>query len=85
MRYISDSSYWLYLVHLPLIIVLHAMIRTWELPAFVKLILVCSITSGLLLVNYQLCVRYTPIGTLLNGPRRRPEPATRDEVVEAAT
>ena len=68
MRYISDSSYWLYLVHLPLIIVAQAIVRNWQLPAFVKFTLVCVVTSALLLASYQLFVRYTPIGTLLNGP-----------------
>ena len=73
MRYISDSSYWLYLAHLPLIIVAQAVMRSWPMPAFAKMILVCTLTSALLLASYQLCVRYTPIGTLLNGPRKRPE------------
>jgi hypothetical protein len=31
--------------------------------------------SGLLLLTYRYLVRYTPIGTLLNGPRTRPEPS----------
>ncbi len=73
MRYISDSSYWLYLVHLPLIIVAQAIVRNWQMPAVVKFTLVCVVTSGLLLASYQLFVRYTPIGTLLNGPRFRPK------------
>ncbi len=72
-RYVSDSSYWLYLVHLPLIIVAQAIVRNWQLPAFAKFTLVCVVTSALLLASYQLFVRYTPIGTLLNGPRVRPK------------
>jgi hypothetical protein len=73
MRYVSDSSYWLYLVHLPLIIVAQAIVRNWQMPAVAKFTLVCVVTSGLLLASYQLFVRYTPIGTLLNGPRVRPK------------
>ncbi len=72
MRYVSDSSYWLYLAHLPLIIVAQAIVRSWQLPAVAKFTLVCVVTSALLLASYQLFVRYTPIGTLLNGPRVRP-------------
>ncbi len=79
MRYVSDSSYWLYLTHLPLIIVAQAIVMSWPMPAWIKFTLICTLCSALLLVSYQLFVRYTPIGTLLNGPRRRPQ-----AVVEAA-
>ena len=72
MRYISDSSYWLYVAHLPLIIVAQSMVQTWQIPAIAKLTIVCVGSSLLLLASYQLFVRYTPIGTLLNGPRKRP-------------
>ncbi len=71
MRYISDSSYWLYLAHIPLIIFVQYLVRDWSAPALLKFLMVCAVTSGLLLISYQLFVRYTPIGTLLNGPRRR--------------
>lgn len=82
MRYVSDSSYWLYLAHLPLIIVGQAIVRGWPIPAFAKFLLVCTVTSALLLASYQLFVRYTAIGTLLNGPRRRPEPVVDAVLVE---
>jgi peptidoglycan/LPS O-acetylase OafA/YrhL len=82
MRYISDSSYWLYLVHLPLIFIAQFLVRNWAMPAVVKCILVCFVVSSLLLLSYQLFVRYTPIGTLLNGPRRRPERPIVAELVD---
>ena len=79
MRYISDSSYWLYLAHLPLIIIAQVIVRDWQMPAWGKFTLVCTVTTALLLASYQLGVRYTPIGTLLNGPRTRPERPVRAE------
>ena len=72
MRYVSDSSYWLYLAHLPLIMVVQVLVRNWQAPAIVKFTFVCTVTTAILLASYQLFVRYTPIGTLLNGPRPRP-------------
>ncbi|MGB7347497.1 MAG: acyltransferase family protein [Pirellulaceae bacterium] len=72
MRYVSDSSYWLYLVHLPVIMVAQYLVRHWQLPAIVKWSIVCVVVSGLLLLSYQWFIRYTPIGTLLNGRRQRP-------------
>jgi len=70
-RYVSDSSYWLYLVHLPLIIVGQALLRDVDLPAIVKLTLLIAVSTAILLVTYQFLVRYTWIGRLLNGPRTR--------------
>lgn len=71
MRYISDSAYWLYLAHLPLIMVFQSIVQGWQMPAIVKLAVVCAVTTLLLLASYQTLIRYTPIGTLLNGPRTR--------------
>lgn len=68
-RYLSDSSYWLYLVHIPVLMVLQFVVRHWELPSFLKFGLLCSVTIALLLLSYQLFVRGTWIGELLNGRR----------------
>ena len=71
-RYVSDSSYWLYITHLPLIIMIHYTIREWEFPAILKFALLCAVATAILLLIYQAVVRYTWVGVLLNGPRRRP-------------
>ena len=65
-RYISDVAYWLYLSHLPLLLLVQEMSRTWNLPAVVKYVLVCSGVTGLLLLIHQFFLRYTFIGTVLN-------------------
>jgi len=70
-RYLSDSAYWLYLVHLPLVIAGQAWIRDWGVPASVKFVGLCAVTTLILLASYQVFVRYTPIGALLNGRRTR--------------
>lgn len=74
MRYISDSSYWLYVAHLPLVIFLQGMLRDWPVSPFLKFALVCGVSTGILLLSYQSLVRYTWLGRLLNGPRTRPRP-----------
>jgi peptidoglycan/LPS O-acetylase OafA/YrhL len=74
-RYLSDASYWLYLTHLPLILAAQMMVRDWPLPAIAKFVLICSTVTGVLLVAYHTMVRFTWIGTMLNGPRTRPAPA----------
>lgn len=72
-RYISDSSYWLYLMHIPLVFVAQYLVKSLDLPAFVKFAIVCVSLTAVLLLIYDLVVRYTVIGTLLNGKRTRPQ------------
>lgn len=72
LRYISDSSYWLYLSHLPPVIVAQVIIRKWQLPWPIKLTLLSIVTTAVLLLIYDKLIRYTRVGTILNGPRTRP-------------
>jgi peptidoglycan/LPS O-acetylase OafA/YrhL len=70
-RYLSDASYWLYLWHLPLIVVGFELIAGWRIGSHLKFVLLNVAVTAVLLVVYQLGVRYTPIGTMLNGRRTR--------------
>jgi peptidoglycan/LPS O-acetylase OafA/YrhL len=75
-RYISDSSYWLYIAHLPLVLLAQMVVRTWPISAWAKFSLVCVVVTGILLVTYEFMVRYTLIGTMLNGKKTRPRKAS---------
>lgn len=70
-RYLSDSAYFLYLAHLPLIMAAQVWVSDWDLPAWFKFGLVTGIPTLLLLGIYQIAVRYTFIGAILNGRKRR--------------
>ncbi len=70
-RYMSDASYWLYLTHLPVVILLQGYVRSWDLPGPIKLIGVVTVATGGLLLIYDLVVRYSWLGWLLNGKRVR--------------
>lgn len=66
-RYLADSSYWLYLAHLPLVFFLAALVSEVPLHWTVKFPAILAATIGLLLLSYRYCVRPTFIGALLNG------------------
>ncbi len=74
-RYLSDASYWLYLVHLPLVVYGQHLLRDLEWPVSVKLPVLTVSVIAILIASYQLVVRRTWIGRLLNGPRPGGSPA----------
>ncbi|MCB0523743.1 MAG: acyltransferase family protein [Lewinellaceae bacterium] len=69
MRYVADSSYWVYLIHLPLVLVLPSAIVHWPISATLKFLTVLAITSLICFVSYHYLVRDTFIGKFLNGRR----------------
>lgn len=69
-RWFSDSAYWIYLAHLPLVLALQIAVIPLAWPASLKFLLVFSTATALLLASYRWTVRYTWLGTLLNGPRK---------------
>ena len=71
-RYISDSSYWLYLMHLPLVIYLQIALADTAIPGIIKFVLINLVALTLLWLSYRYVVRYTLIGAVLNGKRDRP-------------
>jgi hypothetical protein len=79
MRYLSDSAYWMYFAHLPLLAGLQVLFARLDMPALVKFLIVCHLAILLLLPAYQYLVRYTIIGRVLNGPRARKAKASEDK------
>ncbi len=67
--YLADSSYWVYLLHMPLTIGFGALLYGAPLPAVAKLALNVAATTALCLASYHLLVRYTALSVLLNGRR----------------
>ena len=69
-RYVADSSYWLYLVHLPIVVWLLVAVAEIPLHWSLKLAFVSMATIAGSLLTYDLFVRSTVIGQVLNGRRR---------------
>jgi ABC-type multidrug transport system ATPase subunit/peptidoglycan/LPS O-acetylase OafA/YrhL len=73
-RYIADSSYWLYLAHLPVVAAFGVIVGHWPLHWSVKFPLVLAASFAVLFASYHYLVRSTVLGQWLNGkryPRKR--------------
>ena len=70
--YLSDASYWCYLIHLPLMVALQIVVAELPWPGLLKYAIVMTVTIAACLGTYHAFVRYTFIGGALNGPRERP-------------
>jgi peptidoglycan/LPS O-acetylase OafA/YrhL len=74
-RYLADASYWLYLIHIPIVMALQVAVSTLDLPWPVKFVSLLAIAFAVMFASYQILVRHSFVGAVLNGRRmpRRPE------------
>lgn len=85
-RYLADASYWLYIVHLPLVMALQVAVSQLDWPWPLKFAGILLVAVPVMLASYQLLVRPTFIGAVLNGRRmRQDEPAATMGATPAAT
>lgn len=75
-RYVADSSYWMYLIHLPIVVWLQVAVAELPLNWSLKLAIVSTATIAISLFTYEAFVRSTFIGQVLNGRRRERSLAT---------
>jgi len=71
-RYMSDASYWIYLVHLPMVIFFQALLINSDINPLFKFLVVLPLTLILGLITYNFMVRNTFIGKFLNGRKYAP-------------
>jgi glucan biosynthesis protein C len=69
-RYLADASYWMYLLHMPVLGFLEIPLVELGWPIVAKLLVTWVVTTAILLLSYDLFVRSTWIGKWLNGHRR---------------
>lgn len=69
-RYLADSSYWLYIAHLPLVTALQVVAFRVHWHWSIELAIILAISTAVLLLSYGLFVRTTWLGAILNGARR---------------
>jgi glucan biosynthesis protein C len=71
-RYVSDSSYWLYLTHDYWVQGMQILLFPLALPSLLKYTLVMLPALIVLFLTYEYGVRYTAIGAVLHGRKHRP-------------
>ena len=74
-RYVADASYWIYLMHLPVVMALQVSVFALPLPALAKWGVVTGGAFLILIASYHLLVRHSWLGRWLNGrklPWRKP-------------
>jgi len=74
-RYVSDSSYWIYLIHILPCVGIPDLLRGTGWPIGLKFILSVALTALIGFVTYDLFVRSTFLGRFLNGRRYARGPA----------
>jgi len=67
MRYISDASYWVYLIHLSIAAIIPGLIANWPIHGTLKFLFVMFSNGIICFVSYHYLVRETFIGQFLNG------------------
>jgi glucan biosynthesis protein C len=78
-RYVADASYWLYLIHWPIVAALQVAVSRLDWPWPAKLAAILAIAFPLMFASYELVVRHSFIGLVLNGRRVPRSAAMRPE------
>lgn len=71
MRFLAEASFWVYIVHIPIVGLVQILLLPLPWPAFAKFLLVAAAAVLLSLLSYEYQVRRSLIGELINGSRKR--------------
>ena len=82
-KYLADASYWIYLVHLPVVALAQLALYKMPLAPGLKFVLVVGTTLVLGGASYHALVRYTWVGSWLNGSQKRKACTGRSDSSEA--
>jgi glucans biosynthesis protein C len=68
-RYLAESSFFVYIIHLPVSFFMVALVMRWPLHWSVKFTMIVLVTAAVSLAMYHWLVRSTFVGVFLNGRR----------------
>jgi glucans biosynthesis protein C len=67
LRFISDSSYWVYILHIPLLFYVQYLLLDVEMNLWLKFAISSFSVLAIGFISYVALIRWTPIGWMLNG------------------
>ncbi|MDA1301910.1 MAG: acyltransferase family protein [Proteobacteria bacterium] len=65
--YLSNSSYWVYLLHMPVVCAIAWLLFPYALPAVLKFLIVVTATAVICLTSYHYLVQHSWLSVRLNG------------------
>jgi peptidoglycan/LPS O-acetylase OafA/YrhL len=71
MRYLAESSFWVYLIHVPIVALVQALLLPVAWPVGIKFLFAAAVAIALSLLSYEFIVRRSAIGEIVNGFRKR--------------
>ena len=69
LKYISDSAYWIYIIHLPLSFFIPAFFHQSDLHYFIKFLISALIVNIICFSSYHYFIRNSFLGKFLNGKK----------------
>jgi glucan biosynthesis protein C len=70
-QYVSDASYWIYLIHLPLLVAVAGVLSATAFSATTKYLLTLAVVVPIVFSSYHFGVRSTRFGRFLKGRKDR--------------
>lgn len=70
-KYVSDASYWMYLIHLSLVATGQVLMMNIQLNSIFKFLIILVTTMIITLITYHFFIRFSIIGEWLHGKRER--------------
>ncbi len=70
-KYVADAAYWVYLIHMPIVLTTQLLLLNSPVPGLLRFPIVILTALVISFGTYHLFIRYTWVGTLLNGARAK--------------
>ena len=70
-KLISNSSYWVYIIHMPVLLMVQFILLDIDMNIWFKFVISIAVTFFIGMLTYVAFIRQTPIGWLLNGRKKK--------------
>ncbi|SIO26419.1 Peptidoglycan/LPS O-acetylase OafA/YrhL, contains acyltransferase and SGNH-hydrolase domains [Singulisphaera sp. GP187] len=71
MRFLSEASFWIYIIHVPIVVLMQVLLLPLAWPGPLKFLLVSAVSIVLSILSYETIVRRSLVGEIINGARKR--------------